>query len=107
MKQTRLIATVAIAGGFWLAGCQQMQETIDKYNPAELNPGIAQLPTPQVEPLPTLTPAKTVKIALRVLGRSQPGDHITLNTQSDGAVYSLRLVVNRDYSYTVPMSQMG
>ena len=106
MKNARAVAAVTgiVAVVIAAAGCK---EEIEKYNPAQPRVGARQYPTPRAEPIPQLTRAKSVRLAMTVDEHFEVNDHIILVNQSDGAVYDVQLIVNHDYFCTLPLIEMG
>ncbi len=100
----RIALLLAALAAFPLAGCE---ETIEQYNPRDMPMGATEYETPATEPLPELTRATRVEIALVVDEHNEPDDHVILVNRSDGAVYDLQITINRDYRAVVPLIEMG
>ncbi len=87
-----------------LAGCD---ETIEKVNPADPKLGARQFPTPKADPPMDLTRARRVKLEMVVDEHLEPDDNIILINRSDGALYSVELTVNHDYTIALALIEMG
>ncbi|MCG3178691.1 MAG: hypothetical protein BIFFINMI_01020 [Phycisphaerae bacterium] len=86
------------------AGC-------DEVNPATPQMGAMKYPLPPEpapdQPLPVLTRATNAQVRLLVDEHNESNDHIILVNASDGALYGMKLTVNNDYLYTVPLIERG
>ena len=87
-----------------LAGCT---DAIEQINPTEPRVGARRFPTPHPPPPPVLKVASQPEVFLQMDDYSTTGDHVVIHNHSDGALYDLKVIVNHDYTYVMPVLQMG